>query len=383
MCWIQAHWRSSAGSWRSRCISAVVGATIIWRRPDNHVGALLLIGAVLLASDATAWWILVIVGLSGTSTLHTTLIWWAIVSVLPAVFVLFPSVGLFFPDGRLPGPRWRCAVRRGGHSSHRRVGPSDRGAACAPTRPATSSAVRSSSPASHQPSATSAACWRSSPSSARSCLRVGSVTVRYRRSAGVERAQVKWLVAAVAGQLDHVPGFLPRATSGSSTSSASSPAASSRSRSASRSLRYRLYDIDRLISRTLSWAIVTGGVVTIFVLLVVGLQASARGPDAGRDARGRAVDDHRGRAVPAGPPSRPGSRRPAFRPRPLRRPTHDRGLRPRDPRRGRPAPPARDARRHRAWLRPTGGRDAVAPARAVDDGTNGCAVRNDSRTSFR
>ena len=41
--------------------------------------------------------------------------------------------------------------------------------------------------------------------------------------------------------------------------------------------RYRLYDIDRLISRTLSWAIVTAGVVTIFVLLVIGLQGALEG----------------------------------------------------------------------------------------------------------
>jgi len=78
-------------------ISAVVGALIVWRRPDNVVGALLLIGAVLLASDAAAWWILVIAGLSGTGTLQSALIWWAIVSVLPAVFVLMSSPMAFGP----------------------------------------------------------------------------------------------------------------------------------------------------------------------------------------------------------------------------------------------------------------------------------------------
>jgi hypothetical protein len=38
-------------------------------------------------------------------------------------------------------------------------------------------------------------------------------------------------------------------------------------------LRYHLYEIDRVISRTVSWAVVTGLLVAIFVGLVVGLQA--------------------------------------------------------------------------------------------------------------
>ena len=37
--------------------------------------------------------------------------------------------------------------------------------------------------------------------------------------------------------------------------------------------RYRLYEIDRLISRTIGWAIVTGILVAVFALLVVTLQA--------------------------------------------------------------------------------------------------------------
>jgi len=38
-------------------------------------------------------------------------------------------------------------------------------------------------------------------------------------------------------------------------------------------LRYRLFEIDRIISRTLSWALVTGCLVAAFVALVIGLTA--------------------------------------------------------------------------------------------------------------
>ena len=38
--------------------------------------------------------------------------------------------------------------------------------------------------------------------------------------------------------------------------------------------RYRLYEIDRIISRTIGWAIVTGALVAVFVGLVVTLQGA-------------------------------------------------------------------------------------------------------------
>jgi hypothetical protein len=38
-------------------------------------------------------------------------------------------------------------------------------------------------------------------------------------------------------------------------------------------MRYRLYEIDRIVSRTISWAITTGSIMVVFVVLVVGIQA--------------------------------------------------------------------------------------------------------------
>jgi len=42
-------------------------------------------------------------------------------------------------------------------------------------------------------------------------------------------------------------------------------------------LRYRLYDIDRIISRTIGWTLVSGLLVTAFAIVVVGLQATLAG----------------------------------------------------------------------------------------------------------
>ncbi len=39
-------------------------------------------------------------------------------------------------------------------------------------------------------------------------------------------------------------------------------------------LRYRLYEIDRIVSRTIGWAITTGVIATVLAGLIVGLQAA-------------------------------------------------------------------------------------------------------------
>ena len=98
--------------------------------------------------------------------------------------------------------------------------------------------------------------------------------VSYRRSSGLERLQLKWLVAGGAGSLTAVVFFV---TGGGSGNSALSDVLSTIFGTLFAALpvsmgiailRYRLYELDRLISRTLSYAILTALLVGIFIALI-------------------------------------------------------------------------------------------------------------------
>ena len=89
-------------------------------------------------------------------------------------------------------------------------------------------------------------------------------------------------------------------------------------------LKYRLYDIDRLISRTLSYAILTALLVGVFVGLVL---LTTRVLPFSSPGRRRGLDARRGRAVQSAAPPRAAARRPPLQPRPLRRRGDRRGLR--------------------------------------------------------
>ena len=85
-------------------------------------------------------------------------------------------------------------------------------------------------------------------------------------------------------------------------------------------LRYHLYEIDRIVSRTIGYALVTVMLALGFVVLVVGLQASSRLASTGRQhARCGQLHARRRRALPAAPAAGPVVRRPALRPGTLRR----------------------------------------------------------------
>jgi hypothetical protein len=101
-----------------------------------------------------------------------------------------------------------------------------------------------------------------------------SQILAFRRSSGERRAQLKWLLA---GGAISVTGLSMTITIGSTSSHTAQLAAFAGYFAAAALpiamgvgiLKYRLYDIDRLISRTLSYAIVTGLLVAVFLGIVV------------------------------------------------------------------------------------------------------------------
>jgi hypothetical protein len=108
-----------------------------------------------------------------------------------------------------------------------------------------------------------------------------ALVVRWQRSGPVVRAQLKWVALAALA----IGGFLAAGLLVPDTRARSVVAPLGLVVAglilavsiAIAILRYRLYDIDRLISRTLSWAVITGILLAVFAGAVVMLQAILAG----------------------------------------------------------------------------------------------------------
>ena len=106
---------------------------------------------------------------------------------------------------------------------------------------------------------------------------IGSLAFRYRRARTAERAQLKWLVyagalivAAVLAELVTERIIGPGAAANNLQNALGSGAVALVPVAIGVAvLRYRLYDIDRVISRTLAYAIVTGLLAGIYAGLVL------------------------------------------------------------------------------------------------------------------
>ena len=119
-------------------------------------------------------------------------------------------------------------------------------------------------------------------------LGLGSMLLRARRATGLVRIQFRWLIAAL-GLVVIATSVWAIATLGLAMpwfglafvpvliAYPAVPVAI-----AVAVLRYRLYEIDRVVSRSLSWAIVTALLVAVFAALVVGLQAALAGVTQGQ-----------------------------------------------------------------------------------------------------
>ena len=257
---------------------AVVGFVVAWRKPRNPLGwAILGLAAFFALSEDASFYTVADYRLRHGGL---PLGWVALLAQpgwAPAI-VLLGLVFLLFPDGRPPSPRWRWVLWAYlavgilwiasaftltvgaiiGH--HLRVDPSGTLVVLGNTahNAAWWNAVTSVG------AVVLAVCWLAS---------LAAQALSYRRSSGERRQQLKWLLTASA-----IGGvcFAGSLTSGSPSGSlhilsiiAIVGGLAFPLSIGVAILKYRLFDIDRIISRTLAYAIVTGLLVGVYAGVVL------------------------------------------------------------------------------------------------------------------
>jgi hypothetical protein len=256
---------------------ASVGAVLALKRRGNIVGLVLMLAAILPSVSILGF----VVGtvLSADRGRHDVLAGLVglvgVLGIVPALIVAGPLLALVFPSGRLPGARWRWPV--GAIVAAIAVG-----SVTVVLRPGPLATSLADNPFGVSGSSGSEAVWSMGQTLAIAALpcafllAFAAVIVRIRRSVGVERAQLKWFVAANIAvgafwtlSLAGVARPNPTIFDVLAACSLSLPPIAV----GVAILRYRLFEIDRIISRTLGWALLTGLLGALFVGLVVGLQA--------------------------------------------------------------------------------------------------------------
>jgi hypothetical protein len=266
---------TSAVLFNATCIvQSVVGAIIEWRRPGHRIGRLLMLSGPLYALLGATW--------SGSlgalvdPELFRVLSWGLTLLSWPGVALIAGWLPLLFPTGTLPGPRWRIPAGLivllssiGLASLAVRPGPIYDGTTT------TSPIAIDGWPAFLQvfvdaiPLELLAVFF----------LAVAGLIARYRRGDRVERAQIRWFVAALAitsaGFVSTIVEIAVRTDDGPLLGALVSYAGilAMPITIGIAITRYRLYEIDRIVSRTIGWAAVTGVLVAVFACTVVGLQA--------------------------------------------------------------------------------------------------------------
>lgn len=263
-------------------LTGSVGLLIRLRRPDNRIGRLMTLGPLLMLSGFVGY----AVGAYRAEAVGTTDLLggfaaaWGGSAVLPGIFMTYPAVVILFPDGHLPSRRWRLVmapvlVAIVGGSLLALVSPTAWGILPANPLALPGLSVETNDVATGVSTLALVASV---------LLAVVAVVVRFRRATGVERQQLKWLVASVAlaGVLFPLSFLTEVGPAGLIDVASVAAVALIPAAIGVAMLRYRLYEIDRLVSRTLAWALITAVLVSVFALLVVGLQAALTGVTQGQ-----------------------------------------------------------------------------------------------------
>ena len=244
---------------------SVVGGLLAIRRPGNAIGSLLLGAGLLVAVSFAAGYYANLDDLMGQGRLPfvVPVAWIGTWTFVPAIGMIVVFLPMLFPTGHLPGPRWR--VLAGGVILALFFGTLQTAIAPGPLSNADwiVNPVRLPAPLSD---------WVATIDAIQRAfvpivflIAVASVVARFRASRGIERQQLKWFlfVASIAAvSLGMSIAFVgPVSDAGwlvGLVAMGCLPLAI-----AVAILRYRLYEIDRIASRTVSYAAVTAVLVAV------------------------------------------------------------------------------------------------------------------------
>ena len=249
----------------------LVGALLTMRRPGHPVGWIFAAAGMLAAVDFASFEYALAAVVGHRDLPAGDYVGWLQLWIwVPFVALITVYLPLLFPDGRPPGPRWRpvswaaagCGVIAAS------------GLAITPGVVVNLRALRN--PFAVHPAAVSDTAIAVGLAGLLGCVVVAvwSLLVRARRGTSVERQQIKWLAYAgclVAATL--VPSTILSLSTGTAARIAEGalmiaivtvPVAV-----AVAVLKYRLYEIDRIISRTLAYVVVTGLMAGVYAGLVL------------------------------------------------------------------------------------------------------------------
>jgi class 3 adenylate cyclase len=247
-----------------------VGALVAARQPRNPVGwQLLAVGALFsfqVVTDAYAFYALATA--PGSLPGGLVVAWLGALAFAPIVWVLVILLPLYFPTGRLLSPRWRLVAWAGAASMILAIV----GNGLLPNTVEVSRIGVVRNPFA-VPSATHVLGLLNTMSIVLLLPSIGgavaSVVVRFRRARGVERAQLKWFLYAVA--LTPLPFVAYNVAPGLANPLFAVIGPLVPLSVGIAILRYRLYDIDLLITRTVVYGLLTALVTVVYLAVVVGM----------------------------------------------------------------------------------------------------------------
>jgi hypothetical protein len=249
-----------------------VGAIVASRRPGNAIGWLFLSIGILVGVGVLGWaYSEYALGIQGDQTaLSVAGAWVSSWFWYPTLGLTFLFTLLFFPDGRLPTRRWRPLAHVAAVSL-----------AVMTVLAALAERIEGSGFSIDNPVGIPGLGYvEDLPAGAVLFIVYGlcqvgailSLIMRFRRSRGDERQQLKWFVygGAVMVLVSFVEELFPGVTGESDLAFAISISLLPTAMGVA-ILKYRLYDLDRIINRTLVYGALTALLVLVYAGAVVGL----------------------------------------------------------------------------------------------------------------